>query len=221
MKPRLHITDLLVLAVIIAPYLYLAYVFNSLPAQVPTHFGVDGKPNDYSSKSSLWWIEALVAGISILVFLLLRFLPLIDPKKGAKYSSPVFNKMAVAVVLLMSIINFLVVNAAQKGGFSFVGALPVLMGAFFAFMGNIMHSLKPNYFAGIRTPWTLESEETWRKTHQLGGRLWFVGGIVIAITGLFIPANIEPFIMIGGLSIMAIIPVVYSYVFYKSLQKKQ
>ena len=125
------------------------------------------------------------------------------------------------MVLLMSIINFLVVNAAQKGGFSFVGALPVLMGAFFAFMGNIMHSLKPNYFAGIRTPWTLESEETWRQTHQLGGKLWFVGGIVIAITGLFIPAKIEPFIMIGGISIMAIIPVVYSYIFYKSLQKKQ
>lgn len=221
MKPRLHITDLLILAVIVSPYIYLSYVYKSLPAMVPTHFGMDGKPNDYSSKGSLWWIEAILGGMSILIFLLLRFLPLIDPKKSAKYSSPVFNKMAVAVVLLMAIINYLIINAAQKGGFSFVGAMPVLLGAFFAFMGNIMHSLKPNYFAGIRTPWTLESEETWRQTHQLGGKIWFIGGIIVALTGLILPANIEPFVMTGCILIMAIIPIVYSYIFYKSLQKKQ
>jgi uncharacterized membrane protein len=221
MKPRLHIADLLILLVAIGPLLYLGYVYQGLPAKVPTHFGMDGVPNDYSSRQSLWIISACMAAGSVLMFLLFRFLPLIDPKKTARYSAAVFNKIAVATALFISAINVLVVYAAQKGSLSFASAMPLLLGVFFSFMGNIMHSIKPNYFAGIRTPWTLESEETWRQTHQLAGKLWFVGGIVVVITGLLIPANIEPYVMMGCLFVMAIIPVVYSYIFFKALQKKQ
>jgi uncharacterized membrane protein len=53
------------------------------------------------------------------------------------------------------------------------------MGAFFAVLGNYMHSIKPNYFVGFRTPWTLESEDNWRKTHQLVSKVWVPGGLLI------------------------------------------
>ena len=57
-----------------------------------------------------------------------------------------------------------------------------LIGLLFAFLGNYFKTIKPNYFIGIRTPWTLENEEVWKKTHLIGGKLWFVGGLLMALT---------------------------------------
>ena len=219
MKPKLHITDSIIFIIILLPFAYLAYVYNSLPQQVPTHFSLGGQPDDFSSRQSMWGIVGLMAGVSVFVFLLLRFLPNIDPKKAAKTSSAIFNKIAVAVVLLICAINFLIINAAQTGAFKFYPVFPVLMGVFFSFMGNMMYSIKPNYFAGIRTPWTLESEETWRLTHRFGGRLWFFGGLAIAIICLFLPQEISMYVLTGGIFVLAVIPVVYSYIAFKSLQK--
>ena len=220
MKPRLHVTDLLVLLVILLPYLFLAKLYNTLPETVPTHFGADGRPNDFSNKATLWVGISIIAAVSALVYLLLRFIPYIDPKKKAKYSADVFNKIAVAVVLLLSLINCFVIYSAKSGSFSMGGFFPVIFGIFFAFMGNIMHSIKPNYFAGIRTPWTLESEETWRKTHQFGGKLWFAGGIILALTGLIIPQKTEIYFLIAILLIISVWPIVFSYAYFKSIEKR-
>lgn len=218
MKPKLNIADSIIFIIILLPFAYLAYVYNTLPAQVPVHFTASGEVNDFASKQSMWGILALTAGASIFVFLLLRYLPNIDPKKAAKSSSAIFNKIAVAVVLLICAINFLVINAAQTGAFKFFPVFPVLMGVFFSFMGNMMYSIKPNYFAGIRTPWTLESEETWRLTHRFGGRLWFFGGLGLAVVCLFLPQQASAYVLVGGILVLAVIPVVYSYIIYKKLQ---
>jgi uncharacterized membrane protein len=86
-----------------------------------------------------------------------------------------------------------------------------MMGLLFAYMGNVMHSIKPNYFAGFRLPWTLESEENWKATHLLGSKIWFAGGILIAILALFIKPIVMFFIMMGIVLVMVIIPTVYSY----------
>lgn len=220
MKPTLHLRDALILVIIALPFVYLGYVYDNLPATVPTHFGVDGKPDGFSSKQSMWGLVSILAGTSVFLFLLLRFLPNIDPKKTAKYSAGIFNKIAVAVVLLLTVLNCLVVDSAHNGAFKFFRIFPVLMGVFFAFMGNIMHSIKPNYFAGIRTPWTLENEETWRLTHQLGGKVWFFGGLLIAAVSFFIPETIIPWYIISTIGILAIVPIIYSYTTYKSVKKR-
>jgi uncharacterized membrane protein len=62
-----------------------------------------------------------------------------------------------------------------------------LMGLLFSVLGNYMHSIKPNYFVGFRTPWTLENEDNWRKTHQLMARIWVPGGLLITIGTLLLP----------------------------------
>ena len=221
MKPKLHIADLFVPVIIALPFFYLGYIYNSLPQTVPTHFGIKGQADAFSNKSTLWLTLCILGGLSIFLFLLMRFLPKIDPKKTAQYSAGVFNKIAVAAVLLLCAINFLIVDAAQNGSFRFFRVFPVIMGVFFAFMGNIMHSIKPNYFAGIRTPWTLENEETWRRTHQFGGKLWFVGGLLTAAVCLVVPEAATPWCMMGGIFILAIVPIVYSFIIFKKIKKNE
>ena len=210
---------IIVSILIILPFIYLFSVYSILPQSVPTHFGLDGTPDAMSDKSSLWSIISFCAGTSLFVFFLLRFLPAIDPKRKAQNSAGAFVKMGVAAVVLLSVINCLIINSAQKGVFNFNHAFPALLGIFFAFIGNNMYSIKLNYFAGIRTPWTLESEETWRKTHQLAGKLWFIGGLLIAIISILLPSSFSMSFLTGIVIIITIIPVVYSYIYFKSSQK--
>ena len=82
-----------------------------------------------------------------------------------------------------------------------------------------MINMKPNYFVGIRVPWTLENEDNWRKTHRLGGKLWFAGGLIAAVFTIILPYQyaVAAFMVIIG--IMVIIPIGYSYLYFKKHQQ--
>lgn len=64
-----------------------------------------------------------------------------------------------------------------------------LIGLLFVFLGNVMYSLKPNYFAGIRVPWTLDSDDNWKATHRVAGIVWFAGGLLFLICALAMDAR--------------------------------
>jgi uncharacterized membrane protein len=89
---------------------------------------------------------------------------------------------------------------------------------YFAIIGNYLPNLKPNYFAGMRLPWTLENPENWRKTHALAGKLWFGGGL-LAITCLFLPAKAAMILFFAVMILLVFIPTVFSYRFY--IQQKR
>lgn len=78
-----------------------------------------------------------------------------------------------------------------------------------------MNNIKPNYFVGIRTPWTLESETNWRKTHHLGGKLWFAGGMAMAVLLLLVPEQACRSVFLAGVIVLALVPVTYSFLLFK------
>ncbi len=91
----------------------------------------------------------------------------------------------------------------------------LLIGLLYLILGNYFKTVKANYFIGIRTPWTLENETVWKRTHKLGGKMWFVGGITVIIFSLILDSqiNFTLFLVITG--IISIIPIIYSYIIYK------
>ncbi|MEO8116255.1 MAG: SdpI family protein [Bacteroidota bacterium] len=221
MKNKFVASDWIVLSLVIIPLIYLTVIYSGLPAIVPTHFNLKGEADDTSVKSALWLATGLIGILSILLYLLLKFLPSIDPKKQVKYGAASFKKIAIGVVFLLFLINCMIIRSAETGSFESGNALPIAMGLFFAFMGNVMYSIKPNYFAGIRTPWTLESDDTWRETHRLAGKLWFAGGIIIALCGLIFSFSIAIIILIAVTIIITVWPVVFSYTYFKGHQNKK
>jgi uncharacterized membrane protein len=74
-----------------------------------------------------------------------------------------------------------------------------------------MNNIKPNYFVGIRTPWNLEDPENWRKTHRLGSKLWFFGGLILFFSILVSPVTIHEYILCAGVFILCAVPFAYSY----------
>jgi uncharacterized membrane protein len=77
-----------------------------------------------------------------------------------------------------------------------------------------MYNIKPNYFAGLRLPWTLNNEENWRLTHRLAGKLWFTTGILLLILAFLLPASWLVFVFMGMVFVTVIVPVLYSYRMY-------
>ncbi|HXB44896.1 MAG TPA: SdpI family protein [Puia sp.] len=202
--------------IVLVPIGYLAYNYASLPEIVPTHFGIDGKANGFSPKKNLWFVVILLSAISIGVYFLINNISRIDPKKTAKLSAAAFKKISIALVILICASNILIVYSSIHRSLVVNKLLFPFLGLFFIYIGNLMHSIKPNYFVGIRVPWTLENEDNWRATHQFGGKLWFIGGIIITICTLWLPLQPGTIIFICGIALLAIIPVIYSYIYFKN-----
>jgi len=193
------------------PWVYLLSIWSSLPERIPVHFRIDGTPDKYGQRNEIFFIPATCTLVSILVYLLLTNIYKIDPKRLAQKQPEIFLKIALVVVVFISCMSIIILNWTATQHTMGMNLVLAMMGLLFAYMGNVMHSIKPNYFAGFRLPWTLESEENWRATHLLGSKIWFAGGILIAILALFIKPLVMFFIMMGIVLVMVIIPTVYSY----------
>ena len=77
---------------------------------------------------------------------------------------------------------------------------------------------KRNWFMGIRTPWTLESDKIWEKTHKLGSKLFKASAVIILVSVLLPEYMI--FVFLGSLLVAAFVPVIYSYFAYQKEKRK-
>jgi uncharacterized membrane protein len=217
---KFSLVDLVALIVGLLPIGYLFYMYPALPAIVPTHFGINGKPDSFDPKSQLIVIECVLIGISFLVYLLMKFMSAIDPKRYAEFNQSRYNKLGIIIVIFCAIIAVVITCAAGQKNFNAGNVIFVLAGLLFIFMGNLMYNIKPSYFVGIRTPWTLENPDNWRATHHLAGKLFVAGGIIITIARLALPLAAGICIFFIGLGIMVIVPIAYSYIYFKKHQPK-
>jgi uncharacterized membrane protein len=203
--------------IIVAPPLYLAIKWKRIPEKIATNFDLHGNPDKFGNKAELWIGVGLIAIVGALIFLLLTQVYKIDPKKHAAENKDRLLRIGFTIVVFMSVISIMLVHSSvTEGGIKFnIHFVFAIMGFLWAIMGNYMHNIKPNYFAGFRLPWTLENEENWRKTHLVGGKMWFVGGLVIGILWLFSSLIVGLIITFTLLLIMLIVPFIYSYRLYK------
>jgi uncharacterized membrane protein len=65
--------------------------------------------------------------------------------------------------------------------------MPLMLGLLLVGLGGMMGKIRPNWFVGIRTPWTLSSKAAWVKTHRLGGFLMVAAGILTMASTLLGP----------------------------------
>lgn len=196
------------------PVFYSLIVWERLPQDVPTHFDLNGHANGYTDKHWLW----ILSVINIAAYLITQNVGRIDPKRINKSNSSI-SRLGEVVSLFITGINVLIVYAAIHPEKNVMSYTNPLIGILFIVLGNYMYNLKPNYFAGIKVPWTLASDYNWKKTHQLGSRLWFIGGIVLVIAGLFFPKNIESFVFNTTIAILVIVPIAYSFILFRRESK--
>ncbi|MFN7045461.1 MAG: SdpI family protein [Flavobacterium sp.] len=203
------------LAIALIPFAYLIYIWNRLPEKVPMHWNGAGEIDRYGDKKELLLMLFMLVGITYFVFLII---PSIDPKQKLQNMGNKLNNLRMILTLFMSgLAVFILYSVQQKN--SNPGFVFAIIGLLFAFLGNYFKTIKPNYFIGIKTPWTLENEEVWKKTHLMGGKLWFVGGLLMALTFL-IPNEMQLYTFLGITAVITIVPIVYSYLEFKKIKNQ-
>lgn len=198
---------------IVAMAIFGAAVYNRLPAQVPMHWNITGEVDRAASRlEGVLFLPLLSLGM----WLLLLVLPRIDPRR-ASYSSfkGTFYLFINAIILFLAALYLITLGIALGWNISvpqFVGAG---IGLLLAALGNEMGRVKPNWFVGIRTPWTLSDPEVWRRTHRVGGRIFFIAGLTMIMASLLLPpAYAFAVILVGALG-AALVSTVYSYVVWR------
>ena len=203
---------------ILLPFIYLFMIWDKLPETVPTHFNIKGEADDWSHKTMLIYLPSM---LGIGVYLLMLVIPSIDPKKRIAEMGEKFYMIRFITVVFMSVLSLYILYTTQSGSMSGGNFFLVITGAFFAAVGNYMQAMRPNYFVGIRTPWTLESEEVWKNTHRLGGKIWMIGGSMIVLLALLIHNQKTVFIVFMVMVfILAGVPIIYSYIDFKRMKAR-
>jgi uncharacterized membrane protein len=202
--------------VALSPLVYLLFAWNSVPETIRLRLNINEPVINEQSRGTLLLSTAIVSIVAAGVFLLLRNLRKIDPKVKATTPVSGFNRLGVLVVILLTVLNYFFIFTAIYSWELSEKFLYIFTAVLFALLGNYMNNIKPNFFAGIRLPWTLNDENNWRRTHNLAGKLWVGGGILLAIVAFFLPETALRPVFISTLVLMVLIPGIYSYRLYKS-----
>jgi len=203
---------------IIAPAIYLAFVWNTLPETIAMHFNLKGDIDRYGSKNELVTMILILIAVNAVVYLLLPQVYRIDPKRYAAENKDRLFRIAFAVAVFTAAVLCLVIYSSIHGNIKFsMRFILAGVGLMLAVVGNYIYNIKPNYFAGIRLPWTLNDDENWKRTHLLGGKLLFGGGLLIAVICLFAPFTFSMITLFLVLSVVILITCIYSYRLYKKL----
>jgi uncharacterized membrane protein len=205
---------LLAVAAVIAS----AVAWPRLPDPTPVHWNLAGEADGFGSR----WGLALLGPVLTLTFLgLFVAIPIIGPwRKAFEESSAVYNRIVLVLVAMMAGIHVALLYSAASESARMTPALPVIIGVSLAFIGNAFGKIRRNFYVGIRTPWTIASEEVWERTHRAGGRLFVVHGILCAATALLVPLWVCFIILIGGVVAIAIWSVVYSLMLYRKVGER-
>lgn len=217
MKKNLLIWQLLTLVAMLAPSLYLLFVWPQLPAQVPTHFDGAGQPNDYIGRDHMW---LLMLGAPLVMALFFTVLPYLDPKRRLDSSSVNFQKLRLAMVATLGGLVAYGLYMGLHPGTTGRG-ITVLLGLFLACMGNYLTTVQPNYFVGIRTPWTLESPTVWARTHRIGGMVFCLVGVLLIGLALVVPARQINLVLVGLILLTTAFCYGYSYFVFRQEEQRR
>jgi uncharacterized membrane protein len=211
------------LLILAAPFCAVALLWDKLPDRLPVHWNIRGEVDGYAGKS---FGTLFMPIVNVALVVLISFLPRLDPKcrnydAETKASiAGVFRICRLAFSLFLSALTLAIFAVALQFHLDIVRFVVGGLGVLFAVMGNSMGKLRPNWFAGFRTPWSLESRTVWIKTHRLGGRLMVGSGICLFAESLLLPiwlcflAGVVPMIILVG-----IVPAAYSYFSYRAEKK--
>jgi len=211
----------LIWLIMLLPAVYLAIVWTGIPQTVPMHFDLKGNVDQYGTKTDLLIMTAVLTSLNMLAYLAILNIYKIDPKKYAAQNKERLQRIGFSVALYLAAVSAMLIYVISTNHVDIVMKFVfIAMGLLFALIGNNMYNLKPNYFAGMRLPWTLENEDNWRATHHVAGRLWFFGGFVIALLAFVLDEQWSVYSTFIALSFLVLIPVIYSYRYYKRSQQK-
>jgi uncharacterized membrane protein len=206
-----------VIAVLIITFAITIAIYPSAPDRIVSHWNAAGEADGSMSK---FWGLFLIPFIMTGFVALLAVLPRIDPhKKNYEKFWDYYEGFILLFVLFMLAVQVQIILWSIGYQISPNLTFPILIGMLFIYIGFLLDHAEQNWFVGIRTPWTMSSKTVWKKTHELGGKLFKIAG-VISCLGIFAGVYALWFVLVPALAV-AVITVVYSYYEYQKELKSE
>jgi len=208
------------LAVILLALLGLAaglLAFPRLPAQVPSHWNAAGQVDGTTPRETAVY---MLPGMLLAFCLLILYLPNIDPlRANVERFRAVYNWCVLGLALFFLFLHGLVLLAGLGVRFNINRLIVPAAGLLLAGAGLLIERTQPNWFIGIRTPWTLSSPAVWAKTHRLGGRLFKLSGAA-CLLGAVLPPEAGLLLLITLILLVTLATTVYSYLAYRKERRQ-
>lgn len=195
-----------IIASILILIIFNLLFYDKMPAELPTHWNFHGEVDDYSSKFDAM---VLTHGFLVIMNIFMCFMLDNDPRnKKQKNFLMTLSKLAMPAIMIVVYTITVMVGLGKDVNVSVI--IPLFVGLLFIAIGNYLPKTRRNYTMGIKLPWTLNSDENWRRTHRLGGICFVIIGLCL-ILSVFLKSEI---VFLVPLFLGAIIPAIYSYYLY-------
>ncbi|MBZ0263290.1 SdpI family protein [bacterium] len=193
-------------------FILAIYFWVITEGQLPVHWNLHGEVDRYGGKFE----SLLLLPIIMLVFyFILRYIPFLDPNKSnyEKFEDS-YAKIRYALTTFLFVIHLSILLNSKGIEVAMDKVVLVGMGIFFFVIGMSMKDVRPNWFIGVRNPWTMSSRKSWDVTHKYAKWLFVGIGIGMVLASYF-RSSIFMIIGFGVIFAAVIVLTVMSYVIWK------
>ncbi len=212
----MNLKKILFYVLMFLPVLMCLVALPILPEQIPAHYNGSGQVDRWGSRYEI----LLFPAATILMGLFMLGMAKLSAKAerdgsnnenicilGGCFSLLLFNAMTV---------YFLYTDLCKVEDLSSVSVeisqlAFALLGVALIVIGNFMPKVRMNSVSGLRTPWSMKNETTWKKSQRFGGISFILAGLLILLV-CFLTKGLACILWsLGILLVTTIVDVVYTY----------
>jgi uncharacterized membrane protein len=197
---------------LVAMWAFALVVYLRHPASVPLHYDLRGNVDHWGAPVAAFLLPAIATALVLLA----RFAPGVSPERGhwERYREAL-GLMVSAIVAFLGWMEAVTLGTALGWRVDVSRAAVMGMGLMLVVTGNYLPRLRPNWWIGIRTPWTMLNERVWRDTHRLAGWTVVGAGVVAVLSGVFLPMPRLVVVAVAAVLAGTVVPAAYSYVLWR------
>lgn len=204
---------------VLLSFIFSVFFIKFFPDQVAVHWNINGEPDGFNNK---YFAALVIPAVILFIYLIFLFLPIIDPEKERYLEfSKIYNYFKSIIIFFMFFV-YLVAGFNNLGyNLPIEKIIPVSIGLLFVIIGKYMKKIKMNWFVGIKTPWTLSSENVWDKTHIFSGKIFMISGVLIMLTAIINSKYKLPLFIFVLLLIISSVTIYSYYIYVKEFKNKK
>lgn len=186
--------------------------WSRVPERAPVHWNLAGEVDRYGGRAE---VLLLMPAMMVFLWVLMRFLPRIDPRRAnfAKMAGT-YELVITLTLLLLFVLHGALIAVALGYPVPIDRLVPALVGVTFLVLGNVLPRARPNWWFGVRTPWTMSNDRVWTRTHRVAGYTFIIAGLGLLVLPFVGNVAVRGVVLAASL-IAALVPILYSYIAWR------
>lgn len=211
LKKEMHKGDKVAIGAIALSFIAGLLLYPSLPDQIASHWNLDGLPTGFMQTG------LFVIGFPLLMLAVYIVMSKIKTAKELRFEMELLHReyagFKASIVTFLAYIYLVILYSNSEFAPLHISTSQLLLpgiSVLLYYLGLVLPRLKRNHLVGIRTPWTVHSDEAWRKTHLLGGKLFKALSVLVMLATLT-ASGVSTWLVVVPILAVGIILVAYSY----------